>query len=133
LIIIANTEVICFKIRSNDLNLTILVTTIFLEVTYMIQKSICIFDTKVWFDNYESCHKINTLGLFYHALVATVYDWLIQINSCSLTVLWPLKITCSGHNTAKEQLLKITCFVHNTAKEQHQFQILYYILKIKPY
>ena len=45
-------------------------------------------DTKVCFYNYESCHKINTLRLFYHALVATVYEWLIQIGSCSLAVLW---------------------------------------------
>ena len=39
-------------------------------------------DTKVCFYNSESCHKISTLGLFYHALVATVYK-------CSLAVLWP--------------------------------------------
>ena len=45
-------------------------------------------DTKVCFYNYESCHKINTLRLFYHAFVATVYEWLIQISSCSLAVLW---------------------------------------------
>ena len=46
-------------------------------------------DTQVCFYNEESCHKIKTLGLFYHALVATVYEWLVQISSCSLAVLWP--------------------------------------------
>ena len=46
-------------------------------------------DTKVGFYNYESCHKINILSLFYQTLVATVYEWLIQISSCSLVVLWP--------------------------------------------
>jgi hypothetical protein len=45
-------------------------------------------DTKVCFYNYESCHKISTLGLFYHSLVATVYECLIQISSRSLAVLW---------------------------------------------
>ena len=46
-------------------------------------------DTKVGFYNYESCHKINILSLFCQALVATVYEGLIQISSCSLSVLWP--------------------------------------------
>ena len=46
-------------------------------------------DTKVGFYNDESCHKINILNLFYQALVATVYEWRIQISSCSWAVLWP--------------------------------------------
>ena len=49
-------------------------------------------DAKVGFYNYESCHKINILSLFYQALVATVYKWLIQISSCSLAVLWPEQV-----------------------------------------
>jgi hypothetical protein len=60
----------------------------------MIKKNICFEknDTQVCFYNYESCHKINTLGLFYQALVATVYERLIQISSCSLAVLWPEQV-----------------------------------------
>ena len=45
-------------------------------------------DTQVCFNNEESCHKINTVGLFYNALVATVYEWVVQLSSCSLAVLW---------------------------------------------
>ena len=51
-------------------------------------------DTKVWFDNYESCHKINTLGLFYHAPVATVYEWLIQISICIMAITSYLRWWC---------------------------------------
>ena len=45
-------------------------------------------DTQVGFYNYESCHTINILSLFYQDVVATVYECLIQISSCSLAVLW---------------------------------------------
>ena len=51
-------------------------------------------DTKVCFYNYESCHKINTLGLFYHALVATVYEWLIQISICIMARISYLRWWC---------------------------------------
>jgi hypothetical protein len=56
----------------------------FFSLCYCVVFSICFEenDTKVCLYNYESCHKINTLGLFYYALVATVYEWLIQISSC---------------------------------------------------
>jgi hypothetical protein len=112
-------------------------------------------DTKVCLYNYESCLKINTLGLFYHALVATVYAWLIQISSCIMTrtsylrwwcfvLSWILILLIFCVMFYRSLIVLLSLFFRQLydlrilgtpllSSNFPLFQILHYILKIKSY